>query len=304
MYKNILQILCGREYIYGIMKSVVEYENYRLFIGDFYQWKKRTSAFSWREFTKKGGFTSPNYMKLVSEGKSGLSKQGVERAADALELVGAEREYFRELVKFNQAKKEADRKAAYAEMKGIAVARKVRVLEGESASFYESWKFPVLRELAPMMPGAKPQELAKACGGVFSAEEIRNALAFLTRARFLKKTACDVYEQVERSLQMSVAAMPMLVRLMHKEMAGLAKEAVEKYPVHERDFTGVTMGIDDEDYAQIQKELQRCRKRIISIATAKKGGNRVYRLNLQLFPLTDKVQKASNSLNVKDVCHE
>jgi uncharacterized protein (TIGR02147 family) len=192
-------------------------------------------------------------------------------------------------VKFSQAKKDADKKAAYIEMKEIANAHKVRILEGESMSFYESWKFPVLRELAPMMPGAKPLDIAKACGGAFSAEEIRNALAFLTRAKFLKKTAEDVYEQVDRSLQMSVAAMPMLVRTMHKEMADFAKDAIDKFPTDERNFTGITMGIDDEDYEKILKELETCRKRIISIATAKKGGNRVYRLNLQMFPLTEKI---------------
>ena len=279
-----------------MMKSVIEYEDYRLFMNDYYRWKKQTSAFSWRDFTKKGGFTSPNHMKLVCEGKSGLSKTGVERAADAMDLVGAEREYFRQLVKFGQAKKDADKKAAYTEMKEIASAHKVRVLEGESMSFYESWKFPVLRELAPMMPGAKPLDIARACGNAFSAEEVRNALAFLTRAKFLKKTADNVYEQVNRSLRMSVAAMPVLVREMHKEMASFAKDAVEKYPVDERNFTGVTMGIDDEDYAEILKELENCRKRIISIASAKKGGNRVYRLNMQLFPLTDKVQKQESSL--------
>lgn len=286
------------------MKSVIEYEDYRSFMNDYYQWKKRISAFSWREFTKRGGFTSPNYLKLVCEGKSGLSKKGIERAADAMDLVGAEREYFRQLVKFGQAKKVAEKKSAYTEMKEIASAHKVRVLEGESVSFYESWKYPVLRELAPMMPGAKPLDMAKACGGAFSAEEVRNALAFLTRAKFLKKIADDVYEQENRSLQMSVAAMPMLVRAMHKEMAGLAKDAIEKFSIEERNFTGITMGIDDEDYAEILKELEKCRKRIISIATAKKGGNRVYRLNMQMFPLTDKVQNPNASLEKKEDKHE
>ena len=155
-----------------------------------------------------------------------------------------------------------------------------------------------------MMPGAKPLDMAKACGGAFSAEEVRNALAFLTRAKFLKKIADDVYEQENRSLQMSVAAMPMLVRAMHKEMAGLAKDAIEKFPIEERNFTGITMGIDDEGYAEILKELEKCRKRIISIATAKKGGNRVYRLNMQMFPLTDKVQNPNASLEKKEDKHE
>jgi uncharacterized protein (TIGR02147 family) len=74
-----------------------------------------------------------------------------------------------------------------------------------------------------------------------------------------------------------------------KEMADFAKDAIDKFPTDERNFTGITMGIDDEDYEKILKELETCRKRIISIATAKKGGNRVYRLNLQMFPLTEKI---------------
>lgn len=281
------------------MKSIFEYDDYRSYMNDYYLWKKRTSAFSWREFAKKSGFTSPNYLKVVCDGNSGLSEPGIEHVAEAMDLIGAEREYFRRLVRFGQAKKENVRNSAYAEMMEIAETQKVRILEGESISFYESWKYPVLRELAPMMPGAKPSDLSKACGGAFSVEEVRNALAFLTRAKFLRKTATDVYELEDRSLQASVAAMPTQVRSMHKEMANFAKEAIEKYPVNERNFSGVTVGIDEEDYAAIVKELDACRKRIISIATAKKGGNRVYRLNLQLFPLTEKIPQDKPGLASK-----
>ena len=48
--------------------------------------------------------------------------------------------------------------------------------------------------------------------------------------------------------------------------------------------------IKEEDYEKILTELETCRKRIVSIATAKKGGNRVYRLNLQMFPLSEKIE--------------
>lgn len=281
-------------YILDVIKSVFEYDDYRSFMSDYYQWKKRTSAFSWREFAKVSGFSSPNYLKVVCDGKSGLSNPGTKRVAKAMGLVGAEYDYFQQLVRFGQAKKDAEKEDAYAEMINIVSSHQVRVLEGESISFYESWKYPVLRELAPMMPGAKPSDLSKACRGVFSAEEVRNALAFLTRARFLRKTASDVYEQEDRSLQASVAAMPTQVRAMHKEMANFAKDAIEKYPVSERNFSGATIGIDEEDYAKIVEELDACRKRIISIATAKKGGNRVYRVNLQLFPLTEKILKGES----------
>ena len=40
---------------------------------DFYEEKKK-SGFTWREFSKIAGFASPSYLKLVSEGKSSLSR--------------------------------------------------------------------------------------------------------------------------------------------------------------------------------------------------------------------------------------
>lgn len=122
-----------------MMKSVIEYEDYRRFMQDFYDERKRTSAFSWREFAKLAGFSSPTYLKLVCEGKSGLSQVGVERAAAAMGLVGFELVYFRALVLFGQAKNDSDKKRAYTEMQDIAKAHKVRTLDSATFKFYESW---------------------------------------------------------------------------------------------------------------------------------------------------------------------
>lgn len=271
------------------MKSIFEYEDYRSYMNEYYLWKKRCSSFSWRQFSKNGGFTSPNFMKMVCEGKSGLSKAGIERAANAMELVGIEREYFKQLVYLNQSKNDEEKKKILSEIAELKTAHDVHILEGDSLLFYASWKYPLLRELAPMMPGATHQELSSICGDVFSAEEIRDALAYLVRANFLKKISSNTYEQVNRSLQVSSTVLSTLVRAMHKEMAHIAHDAIEKYSTNERNFTGITMGIDDQSYSEILKELESCRKRIISIATAQKSGNRVYRLNMQLFPLTKKI---------------
>ena len=61
------------------MKPITEYQNYREYMRDFYEERKRSSLFSWREFSKLAGFASPNFMQLVCEGKSRLSKTGVEK---------------------------------------------------------------------------------------------------------------------------------------------------------------------------------------------------------------------------------
>ena len=54
-----------------MMKSVIEYKDYREYVLDYYRERKRTSAFTWREFAKIAGFASGSYLKLVCDGGRG-----------------------------------------------------------------------------------------------------------------------------------------------------------------------------------------------------------------------------------------
>ena len=94
------------------MKPITEYKDYRKFMQDFYDERKRTGAFSWREFSKLAGFASPTYLKLVCEGKSGLSKVKMKQVSKAMGLTGYEEEYFSLLVVLAKATKDADKKEA------------------------------------------------------------------------------------------------------------------------------------------------------------------------------------------------
>ena len=261
---------------------------------DFYDERKRTSAFSWREFSKLAGFKSPVYLKLVCEGKSSLSLVKMEQVAHAMGLVGYELAYFKEMVKFGNATKDSAKKEALLEMQNIAREHKVRVVDAEAFQFYDSWKNPTIRELAPMMPGAKPLEMAKACHQDISAEQVRDSLAFLVKTGFLKREDEHLYAQTEKTVIGSKESVPIAIRAMHKEMAALAKIAVDKFPSEERHITGVTLGLCEEAYARISQEMDVFIRRAVSIAAEYENINQVYRLNLQLFPLTKNVKEESH----------
>ena len=57
------------------MKPITEYTDYRKVIQDFFDEKKRTSAFTWRNFAKSAGFSSAIFLKYVCEGKKNLSRR-------------------------------------------------------------------------------------------------------------------------------------------------------------------------------------------------------------------------------------
>ena len=275
------------------MKAIIEYSDFRKYMRDFYEERKLRHVFSWREFSKAACFTSSSYMKVVCDGKSNLSRIGIERTGQAMGLVGFEMDYFRAMVNFGQETDETKKKAAYEEMLSIAKIHKVRVIEGELFKFYETWKNPVLRELAPLMPGATPGEIAKKCYMDISANDVKETLDFLTKAGFIKKTGENTFVQTETSIKGSPEATKLAIRDMHREMAKIAASSLDLAKT-ERNFSGVTMGISKDSYEQIVKELDECRRKIISIAAGDKNIDQVYRLNLQLFPLTRKVKENGN----------
>jgi len=276
-----------------MMKPIIEYSDFRQYMRDYYEERKRRSAFSWREFSKITGFSSCSYMKVVCDGKSKLSKIGVERVGAAMGLAGFEMEYFRAMVQYGQAESAEAKKEAFRNMLAIAKVHKVRVLEGDLFAYYDSWRNPVVRELAPLMPGATPGDMAKMCYIETSAQEVRESLDFLTRSGLLKKSDGDIFELAETSVTGTPDATRLAMRGMHRQMAELATPALE-LPKDERNFSGVTMGVSKETYGRIVDVLNECRKKIIAIAAEDKNIEQVYRLNLQLFPLTKNVKEGHN----------
>ena len=273
------------------MKEIVEYTDYRKFIQDYYDERKRSSAFTWRDFARDAGFTSPVYLKYVCEGKKSLSVGAAGSVANAMGLAGFESTYFVLMVSYAHAKGDKAKRAAFEERCALAQAHKVRVLGNEEFDYFKSWKNPVLREIAPHMPGARPLEMAHACKQKISATEVSETLDFLMKAGLLKKDKNGHYVQTEKSISMGpVDAVPVAAREMQRQMGEFAVKAMD-LPLSERDMSGVTMGITRGVYEQIKKEIADFRRRIVAIASADDDTEQVYRLNLQLFPLSERLEK-------------
>ena len=271
------------------MKDVLTYTGYRQYIADYYADKKAKSAFTWQEFARAAGFSSPVYLKYVSEGKFNLSEAAVERVASAMHLVDIEREYFREMVRFDHAKTDKAKKESFQKLVAMAESRKAKIIEADAFRYFDSWKNPVLRELAPSMPGAKPLALAKACRPKVSAAEVSESLNFLVKANLLQKDEEGNYKQTDKVVTTGpMEVTPVVVRGLHRQMGEIALEAIEGVPQDERHFSGVTLGITQNAYDEIVAEINAFRKKIIEIATRETETDEVYRLNIQFFPMTNK----------------
>ena len=275
------------------MKSVIEYKNYREYILDYYKERKRCSAFTWREFAKIAGFASGSYLKLVCDGKTRLLEEGAKKTAIAMGLLGFEYDYFVLMVRYENAKNDAQKKKCFEEMQALSAANNIRILGSEFYTYYETWKHSVVREMAPLMPGAKPNEIARACKLPLTAADVANSLRFLLKSGFLTRDKFGNYHQTNHSLstgRLNVVAVA--VHSLLRQMGEFALDALDRLPISERHFSGITMGVTEQSYAKVVEELAECRRRIVEIVSKDKDLEKVCRLNMQFFPLTENLKTA------------
>lgn len=270
------------------MKPVMEYESYRTYLLDYYR-ERHERGFTWRNFAALAGYSSPVFLKLVCDGKHNLSELGALRVAAAIGLSGAELAYFKLLVRFEQERDVAKKQDLFAELRALAKNCGTKVVGEDQYAYFDSWRNPVLRELAPLLPGAKPSDLAGAFLNETSAKEVKDALEVLLRNGLLKKEGVS-FEKSETSVTTGkLEAGKLAVRNMHRQMGELAVAAVDSVPAEERDISGMTLGLTEDAFCRLKEELAAFRRRVASIAMEDTKTERVYRLNLQLFPLTKRL---------------
>ncbi|MBR5693655.1 MAG: TIGR02147 family protein [Fibrobacter sp.] len=281
------------------MKEIVEYTDYRKYIRDYYEERKRSSVFSWQKFAQDAGFSSAVFLKYVCEGKKNLSLGSAGSVASAMGLAGYEQTYFVLMVSYAHAKSDKAKRAAFEERCALAKAHKMRVLGNDEFDYFKSWKNPVLRELAPHMPGAKPLEMARACSPSITAAEVTETLNFLVKLKLLKRDRDGNYHQTDKTITMGdMDVVPVAARELQRQMGEFAIKAID-LPLSERTMSGFVLGLTERSYERIRKEMADFYRRVVAIATEDDETERVYRMNMQLFPLSKRIETKKDLKNKK-----
>jgi uncharacterized protein (TIGR02147 family) len=102
--------------------KIFEYTDYRFFLKDYYAFQKRNNrGFSYRSFASLSG-VAPSLLKDVVSGRRQLTLKIMEKYADAMQLSARERDYFRILVEFVNAKSNQKKNEVFFRMMQIGRA--------------------------------------------------------------------------------------------------------------------------------------------------------------------------------------
>ena len=267
--------------------DVFRYFDYRAFLRDAYRnLKERQPGFSYRWFARRAGMTSPNFLKLVIDGKRNLTAGSAERFATALELTSSETAFFRELVGFGQARSAAEKNRHFERIGAYHQHRAVCALQRHQFEYLSCWWYPAIRELIAC-DGFVEDEcwIADRLVPPITPVQARQALALLLELGVVERDPDGRLRQREPMLSTGAEVRSLAVGNFHRQMMERAAAAIELCERAERDISGVTVALSAESFQRVKQMIVALRAELLALSAGDGRPTRVVQVNFQLFPL-------------------
>lgn len=268
--------------------NIFEYTDYRSYLKDYYVAEKaRRPAFSYRYFARRAGHTSPNFLKLVIEGKRNLGPASVTAFARALELDAEEASFFAELVAYGQSKADADKTKHLTRITAARNYRKAGKIEGQLFEYLAHWYLPAIRELVARPDFVEdPKWIARELTPGITAKKAAEGLKVLINLGLVRRMPDGRLERGDPSWTTGPEPSSKIVEAYHNQMLGLATEALQKYSPEERQVSSLVVCVKAKTVAELRRRLTSFQQELLALCDADEEPEVVFQVGMQLFPLS------------------
>lgn len=268
--------------------NIFEYSDYRTYLRDYYVTEKsRRPAFSYRYFARRAGHTSPNFLKLVIEGKRNLGPASVSAFARALELDTEEASFFAELVAHGQAKTDADKSKHLTRITAARNFRKAGRIEGHLFDYLQHWYLPAIRELVARPDFVEdPKWIAKELVPQITAKKAAEGLKVLANLGLVRRMPDGRLERGDPSWTTGPEPSSKIVEAFHHQMLTLATEAIQKFSPEERTVSSLVVCVKAKTVSELRRRLTSFQQELLALCDADEEPEVVYEVGMQLFPLS------------------
>ncbi len=269
---------------------VYKYFDYRVFLKDMFQFRKlKNKIFSYRYFSSKSGFSSPNFLKLVIDEKRNLTNSSIAKVAKGFGLKKQEREFFENLVFMNQATVHDEKNHYYKKMMSMRGYTEIHKIDKDSYNYFSKWYYPVIREVITFNSHFQsPEKIARLLFPKITAKEAERAIKLLSELGLIKQNQDGHWEQSNQAISTGSEVKSLVVGNYHREMIKLASESIDRHPAGKRDISALTLSVKEKKISEIKARIESFRKELMDLACQDENPDQVIQINIQAFPLTNK----------------
>ena len=275
--------------------DIFNYLDYRKFIQDYYKAaKEHTTSMSFRYLSRRAGFSSPNFVKLVMDGKRNLSAEGAQRVAKALKLRGEAMQFFCALVAFNQATDADEQNDAYERIAASKRFRQARHLDHSMFEYLSHWYYPAIREMAARPDFKEDAEwIANQLLPKITPKEARRAMMVLLELELVERDEHGSIQRKDPTVTTGHEVRSLAIGNYHRQMIALGSASIERVNRDYRDISALTVCIDEETMAEVKSRIHTFRETIIDLCERAPTQQLVYQMNIQLFPMNQTPEPSS-----------
>lgn len=268
------------------LPNIYEYNDFRNYLADYQKAKWAVDkSFTKSHFSKL--LMLPNtrsYLNDVLKGKK-VTSTFTERFVNVIGLGRDEAQFFRVLVKFNQAENLSERELYFEQLISLNRTPK-KVLDKKTYSYYKNWYNGAIRALLHIHDfGDDFNKIAKKVFPPISSRQAKESITLLTDLNLIKKDSSGFYKPTEKSITTSDYVRDEIILQYQLKCLDLAKAAILKNTGQKQLITTNTISISAKGLELIEKKMQQFRSEIRSLVHKdNEKAEKVYQLDMLLFP--------------------
>lgn len=272
------------------MIDVLEYLEYREFLKDWFVDSKKDNPFtSYRYLGQKTG-VDPAWLVRVFQKEGHLNENTLPVFIRLCGMDDRRAEYFKTLYRFNKTKAKQTLSELYYRLMELR-SLETRVLSQPELAYFGSWACAALRALIGISKDTSDiDKLAKKLNPNISQDEARNALGILKQLGLVIPDGNGGWNITDQILSTGGEVKSHAVRNFHRRTIELAQEALDRHNPDDRDISSVVFTADESDLPEIKHRIEDFRRALLQFTHRSEKADRVYALNIALFPLSDKIE--------------
>lgn len=268
------------------LPNVYNYNNFRKYLADYQQ-----ARYSYdKTFTKSnickllGQPNTRSYFNNVLKEKN-ITASFAERFVKILTLNEEEAQFFRVLVKFNQAENPNEKELYLEQLISLNKTPNI-VMNRENFEYYRNWYNSAIRAILKIYDfSGDYKELAQKVFPNITTKQARESIKLLKKLELIKKNENGIYKLTKNSISAPEYIRDDLIKQYQMKSLDLAKTSISMDHSLPQTMATNTISISEEGYKRLEQKIHKFRSEVRSLVHKDENEpDRVYQLGIQLFP--------------------
>lgn len=264
-----------------------EYNDFRLFLSDFYDYKnKQEPKFNKTFICKQLGLPkSRSYFQEVLRGRI-ISQPKIALFIDLLELTDDEAKYFRALVNYNQVGNDQEEKELLLHQLIRLHKSSKKIITENEYIYYSKWYHSVIRALLDTINFKSDYKfLSKKIFPSITVKEARSSIKLLLDLNLIKKNDEGYYKPTDTVISTGTLIKNELIKQYQLNCLDVAKNTITANSSQSQQVITRIMSVSEECQKEIEQSVARFNSEITALVrNDKKQSDRVYQFDMLFYP--------------------